>query len=47
MKFKVSAWRRARDSERTAKVTEAVFTYVALDSEGRPRQIKATGLMEA
>jgi acyl-CoA thioesterase YciA len=47
MKFKVSAWRRPRDSERTAKVTEAVFTYVALDSEGRPRQIKATGLMEA
>jgi acyl-CoA thioesterase YciA len=44
MRFKVSAWRRARDSERTAKVTEAVFTYVALDSEGRPRQIKATGL---
>ena len=44
MRFKVSAWQRARDSERTAKVTEAVFTYVALDSEGRPRQIKATGL---
>src|SRR5215217_6086119 len=37
MRFQVSAWRRARDSDRTPKVTEAVFTFVALDSEGRPR----------
>jgi hypothetical protein len=33
-----------RDSERTTKVTEAVFTYVALDSEGHPRPIKAAEL---
>jgi acyl-CoA thioesterase YciA len=39
MQFSVSAWRRARDSERVAKVTEAVFVFVALDSEGRPRPI--------
>jgi len=39
MQFRVSAWRRARDSERVAKVTEAVFTFVALDSEGRPRLV--------
>ena len=39
MRFKVSAWRRARDSDRTTKVTEAVFTFVALDSEGRPRPV--------
>jgi acyl-CoA thioesterase YciA len=44
MRFKVSAWRRARDSERTTKVTEAVFTYVALDSEGHPRPIKTAEL---
>ena len=39
MQFRVSAWRRARDSERVAKVTEAVFTFVALDSEGHPRLV--------
>jgi acyl-CoA thioesterase YciA len=39
MRFQVSAWRRARDSDRTTKVTEAVFTFVALDSEGRPRPV--------
>jgi acyl-CoA thioesterase YciA len=39
MRFRVSAWRRARDSEATAKVTEAEFTFVALDAEGRPRPV--------
>ena len=39
MQFRVSAWRRARDSERVAKVTEALFTFVALDSDGRPRLV--------
>jgi len=34
MKFKVSVWRRAGDGERTTKLTEAVFTFVALDSDG-------------
>jgi acyl-CoA thioesterase YciA len=39
MRFKVSAWRRARDSETSSKVTEAEFTFVALNSEGRPRPV--------
>ena len=39
MRFQVSAWRRARDSELTSKVTEAEFTFVALDSDGRPRPV--------
>ena len=45
MRFRVSAWRRARDSEVTAKVTEAEFTFVALDAEGRPRPVPPDQLM--
>ncbi len=47
MRFRVSAWRRARDSDRTTKVTEGVFTFVALDSEGGPRHVMTTGLASA
>ena len=43
MKFKVSVWKRARDGERSSKVTEAMFTYVALDSDGRPRPVEPAG----
>jgi acyl-CoA thioesterase YciA len=39
MTFHVSAWRRPRDSERSTKVTEALFTFVALGPAGRPRPI--------
>ena len=41
MRFNVSVWRRPRDGENTMKVTEAVFTYVALDSDGHPRPVGA------
>lgn len=41
MRFQVSAWRRPRDSEDSTKVTEAHFTFVALDADGRPRAIPA------
>jgi acyl-CoA thioesterase YciA len=41
MRFQVSAWRRPRDSELSTKVTEAQFTFVALDEEGRPRSVPA------
>src|SRR5687768_6620343 len=41
MRFQVSAWRRARDSDTSTKVTEAQFTFVALDSDGRPRPVPA------
>jgi acyl-CoA thioesterase YciA len=40
MRFKVSAWRRPRDYERETKVTEAVFIFVALDPNGRPRSVE-------
>jgi len=39
MRFKISAWRRPRDSDRHTRVTEAVFTFVALDSDGKPRAV--------
>ena len=39
MRFKVSAWRRAHDSDLPVKVTDAVFVFVALDDAGRPRVI--------
>lgn len=41
MRIEVEAWRRARASEQTTKVTEAVFTFVAIDEDGRPRPIPA------
>ncbi|MDE1568934.1 acyl-CoA thioesterase [Aquabacter sp. P-9] len=39
MRIEVEAWRRARASEETFKVTEATFTFVAIDEAGRPRPI--------
>jgi acyl-CoA thioesterase YciA len=40
MKIEVEAWRRARHSEETVKVTEAVFTFVAIDPATRqPRPL--------
>lgn len=40
MQFEVTAWRRRRDSEDVRKVTGAIFTFVALDLDGRPRAIR-------
>jgi acyl-CoA thioesterase YciA len=39
MKISVEAWRRARITEEELRVTKAVFTFVAIDSEGRPRAL--------
>ena len=39
MTIEVQAWRRPRDGDTCEKVTEAVFTFVALDEAGRPRPI--------
>ncbi len=39
MTIHVDAWRRPRHSEESQKVTEANFTFVALDDEGRPMPI--------
>lgn len=40
MRFSVTAWRRRRDGEEVHKVTGAIFTFVALDLDGRPRGIR-------
>jgi acyl-CoA thioesterase YciA len=40
MRIAVEAWQRDRDSERTAKVTEATFTFVAIDEDRKPRPVR-------
>ena len=39
MKIAVEAWQRDRDSDRTAKVTEACFIFVAIDEDRKPRAV--------
>lgn len=43
MKFHVEAWARRYKTHRREKVTVASFTFVALDDDGKPRPIPATG----
>ena len=35
----VEAWRRRRDGREVYKVTQGVFTYIAIDGERRPRPL--------
>ncbi len=35
----IEAWRRPRHSEEAVKVTEAKFTFVAIDEHGHPRPV--------
>ncbi len=39
MQIRVEAWRRSRDGDESERVTQATFTFVALDMAGRPRPI--------
>ena len=39
MTIAVEAWRRERHREEPIKVTEAKFTFVAIDDQGRPRPV--------
>ena len=39
MKISVECWRRARITDDEYRVTKAMFTFVAIDAEGRPRPI--------
>jgi acyl-CoA thioesterase YciA len=41
LQIRVDAWRRARAEEASERVTEATFTFVALDEERRPRPVPA------
>jgi acyl-CoA thioesterase YciA len=40
MTIYVEAWRREREADHGEKVTEATFTFVALDDERRPRPVR-------
>ena len=39
LRIHVEAWRRDRYDDESFKVTDASFTFVAIDAEGRPRPI--------
>ncbi|MCJ8145156.1 acyl-CoA thioesterase [Ancylobacter sp. A5.8] len=39
MRVRIEAWRRKREAEDMIKVTEAIFTFVAIDENRRPRPI--------
>ena len=39
MNISVEAWRRDRAGESDERVTKAMFKFVAIDSEGRPRPL--------
>jgi acyl-CoA thioesterase YciA len=38
---RIETWARKRGGKRAEKVTEGVFTYVAVDEEGHPRTLPA------
>ena len=40
MTIRVEAWRRSRFGDTHNKVTEAMFTYVAVDENRKPRQVE-------
>jgi len=40
MTIRVEAWRRSRTSDTRNKVTEAIFTYVAVDENRKPRPVE-------
>lgn len=39
----VEAWRRRLSGDETEQVTEAVFTFVAIDADRRPRELPKDG----
>lgn len=39
MTIAIEAWRRPRHQDEDQKVTEAIFTFVAIDGEGKPRPV--------
>ncbi len=43
MVVKVETWVQRRSNGRHEKVTEGIFTFVAIDSNGRPRPIELSG----
>jgi acyl-CoA thioesterase YciA len=43
IKIGVEAWRRERHADERRKVTEAVFTFVAIDQDRRPIELPPVG----
>lgn len=43
MKIHIEAWVRRFQTHQEEKVTDATFTFVAIDENGRPRQIPPAG----
>ena len=41
MKIMVEAWRQTRESDTRIQVTKALFTFVAIGDDGRPRAVPA------
>ena len=41
--IKVETWVKRRTDGREEKVTEGLFTFVAIDNEGKPRPVKSGG----
>ncbi len=41
MRIKIEVWNRPRESELENKVTEAIFTFVAIDINGETRSVPA------
>jgi acyl-CoA thioesterase YciA len=39
MKIMVEAWRQTRDADTRVQVTKALFTFVAIGDDGRPRLV--------
>lgn len=44
MKIEIEAWRRERADDTAGLVTEAVFTFVAIDAARRPRPVPPGGV---
>jgi acyl-CoA thioesterase YciA len=41
MKVRIETWTRSRGGQDPEKVTEGIFTFVALDERGKPRRVDA------
>ncbi len=39
MRIRIEVWKRSRQFEKSIKVTEGIFTYVAIDENGRPHPV--------
>lgn len=43
MKIKIEAWTTSIDQQEHVKVTEGIFTFVAIDEQGRPHPVIRNG----